>query len=219
MIGQKWALALRTILGRLADHVAIAGPIVLAVMGAIVAFLPPDPHGHAALWWIAAFVAAGIASVVAAIIAQRAQHLELTRQHAKIAAMLTGGDSFCYFEVIKGVRHHAKGPFQLSLTASIKGPVFKVNYWISPDGSRGTPAYSSIDYNTPLIPIVYPGPRNWDRALPPGRFLIEFDGQNGHWEEYLDIVERNGVLRQEIRVTNEGGELVHCQGGIIETVR
>jgi hypothetical protein len=206
-------------LDSLADQAAIAGPILLAVMGAAVALLPPDPHGYGARWWIAAFVAVGITSAVAARRAQYVQQLKMACQQAKIEAILTGGDSYCYFEVIKDIEHRSEGPFQLSLAASTKGPVFKVNYWISPAGSRGTPAYYRIDYKTPLIPIVYPGPRNWDRALPRGHFLIEFDGQNGRWEESLDIVERNGLLQQEIRVTNERGELVHCEGGLIETLR
>ena len=179
------------------DGIALALPIALAIMGAVLTIWPPDPDGKGRLIWLAAFLVVGIASLVATLRASRTA----TR---RIEELTTGGENFCFFRVQPSELRKSASEFQLWLQAT--GPVYDINYWISPASAKrnGRSAdYMSIDHRKMLLPVVYKGPRAWDRTLPLGDYFIEFDGRNGTWVERLTLALAEGIVSQRIQVTDE----------------
>ena len=174
---------------------ALATPVALAVMGAAIAFWPPDPAGYGKWCWMFAFAIVGAIAVITSWRSNQSAR-------ADIARMITGGDEYCFFRVMPEDLKVGSGLFQLYLDAT--GSVYDVNYWISPASANRNNrdrAYGSIDVRKPLLAVVYKGPHAWDRGLPLGDYFIEFDGRNGFWLERLTLSESNGTIIEYIQVT------------------
>jgi hypothetical protein len=175
----------------------ILGPIVLALMGAVIALWPPASKGRAKVLWFAGFLVIGSITALSAYVLKD-----------DLDEMIMGGRHFCYFKTMPSEAKNLDGPFQLWLVAP-NGPVFDLNYWISEAGTTAKDAgYWSLDQNKPLYPIIHDGGHAWDRVLPTGNYRIEFDGRNGHWVEELKIAVKDGKLAQSIRVIGFGGKLL-----------
>ena len=173
----------------------IFGPIVLALMGSIIALWPPAPNGNARTFWFAGFLVIGATTALSAYFLKD-----------ELNEMIMGGWHFCYFKTMPSEAKNLDGPFQLWLVAP-DGPVFDVNYWISEAGTTAKdPGYWSLDQRKLLLPIIHDG--GHDRALPAGNYRIEFDGRNGHWVEDLEITVKDGKLKQTIRVVGFGDKLL-----------
>ncbi len=201
--------------GQLAEMLTLGAPAALAVMGAVVAIWPPDPNsGFEKFCWVAAFVVVAFVGTLAAWRSSRSQKSD----QQKLVALMTGGDNYCYFEIVDPAVDDGRGNYQLALTGSEGGPVFKVNYWISPAGSKSNKEYMSIDVRTPELSIVYPGRRAWGRFLPIGKYCIEFDGQNGSWVEALELELREGKIWQNIKIVNRDGRFRYSYGSVIDIV-
>jgi len=121
--------------------------------------------------------------------------------------MIMGGEHYSYFKILPADAKDLTGRFQLWMIA-VGGPVFDLNYWISSLPSKGAsdPTYGSLDVRKPVIQIVHEGGHAWDRALPVGEYLIEFDAKNGHWNEILKIFVEDGQLKQSIKVVGFNGK-------------
>jgi hypothetical protein len=187
-------------MARFWDFVNACGPIALALMGAAIALWPQTAEGDARLIWAGAFIFVGAVSVTAAF-----------RSSDLLNRLIIGGKNFCYFKIrLPDVTDRA-GPFQLWMIAP-KGPVFDVNYWISPASAKGAndPAYGSLDVRKRLHTIIHEGGRAWDKLLGEGDYLIEFDAKNGHWNERLRIfVDATGELKQTIKIVGLGGKTLY----------
>ena len=180
---------------RVASILNLLGPVAMTIMGAAISLWPPNPNSSAPIIWIVAFTAVGISTFAAAYILKDDLH-----------EMIMGGKHFCYFKTLLSEAKHLEGPFQLWMVAP-KGPVFDLNYWISPAGTTADdPRYGSLDVRKPLHLIIHDGGHAWERSLPLGDYRIEFDGKNGHWMESLQIYVENGKLAQSIKVTGFGGK-------------
>ena len=125
--------------------------------------------------------------------AQKASVIEATKNNIPL------------FRVLEGDSSNPVGPIRVNLV-SIGGPVFAINYWISPADNKGAedPQYWSIDQRKALIPVVDSNSREWVRFLPPGNYLIEIDALTGHWNQYLSISREGNKIKQSIKVVREG---------------
>jgi len=187
---------------RLLNVFAVFGPVVLAGMGIFIALWPPNPDGNARYYWLGAFIAIGLASAIGTY--------RVSISKSDLSEMILGGEHFCYFKIRPTDAANLEGPFQLWMIAP-DGPVYDLNSWISPASaaSASDPAYGSLDVRKPLVPIVHEGGHAWDKTLPLGEYLIEFDAKNGHWNEVLRIFVRQGKLTQSIRVVGFGHKLLY----------
>jgi hypothetical protein len=175
----------------------ILGPIVLGLMGAIIALWPPATNGNAKTFWFAGFVAIGLITALSAYALKD-----------DLNEMIMGGWHFCYFKTVPSEAKNVNGPFQLWLVAP-DGPVFDVNYWVSEAGTTAKdPGYWSLDQRKQLLPIIHDGGHAWDRVLPAGNYRIEFDARNGHWVEDLKIAVNDAKITQTIRVVGFGDKLL-----------
>ncbi len=182
-----------------AEYGSLGGSSLLAVMGAIVSLWPPA-DGPAKWAWVIAFVAAGVLATIAALRFNRATRRQIER-------MLGRGNSICFFRIRPESITDLSRPFQLFMK-TIHGPVYDMNYWISPRTSNddGTdPAYGSLDQRKPLHSIIHHGERGWDRALTVGPYRIDFDARSGYWRQLLTIFVDGGKLRQTIIVKDRDG--------------
>lgn len=134
--------------------------------------------------------------IVDVLEAQKAEALKSTRNNIPL------------FKALEGDASNPVGPIRINLV-SVGGPVFAINYWISPADNKGAqdPQYWSIDQRKPLIPVVYPNSREWVRFLPPGSYLIEIDALTGHWNEYLSISREGERIKQSIKVVKDGSAI------------
>jgi hypothetical protein len=180
---------------------SLGGPIV----GAIVSLWPLDTTNTFGRWlWVTGFLLIGALATVAAIRLNRVNKQEIER-------LLGRGDSFCFFRIDPDGAVNLSEPFQLFMVA-VGGPLFDLNYWISPRSARkdkDDPTYFSLDVRKPIHPIIHLGSRGWDKGLPIGAYDIDFDGRNGYWRQSLIIFIDNGKLRQFIRIKDRNGKVLH----------
>ncbi len=189
--------------GRFWDSLNLGLPIVLSVMGAAMALWPPSMDSKGRIFWACSFLVVGGIAWIAALQSSNSLKDDLTE-------MFTGGDNYCYFKIRLADAANLTGPFQLWMIAP-KGPVFDLNFWISPASAKGAddPAYKSLDVRKPLNPIIHSGGHAWDRVLDQGEYLIEFDAKNGHWDEILRIFADGQKLRQTIKIVGLGGKTLY----------
>lgn len=135
-----------------------------------------------------------------------------------IANLLKGVGNFFYFALRSEMpvgAPHGQNRYQW-WTVAPKGIVRDLNYWVSPSTEHGVKdrrddltKYMSIDYNKPGLMTIHGGTFASNRAFPEGKYLIEFDDTNGHWDEWLTVYQQDGKLRQRILVRNDKGGILH----------
>jgi hypothetical protein len=198
--GKIATLAGKKLMARLWDFVNACGPVALALMAAALALWPRWAEGNARFIWAISFLVVGAICTAAAF-----------RSSNYLSDLITGGENYCYFKIRLADAGDLSGPFQLWMIAP-KGPVYEMNYWISPASAKGAsdPAYGSLDVRKPLHTIIHEGGHAWDKALGEGDYLIEFDAKNGHWNERLRIfVDATGELKQTIKIAGFGGKTLY----------
>jgi hypothetical protein len=185
--------------------IKIIGPVVLTVMGIVMAIWKPKPDAGTGRWyWIASFVLVGSLTAYAGL-----QSAALDK--AQLVELITGGDNYCFVRVeeddLRG------GGENLPLWIEATGNLYEVSYWMFPASARrnrNDPGYWSLDKPKPPMGIVYKGAVLLGRTVSPGHYMIEFSAKNTSFLQSLNIVQFNGALIQLIDVIKmQTGEPVY----------
>lgn len=182
----------------------IIGPIAMTVMGIVVSLWKPKSDGQTRLLWVAMFVVVGGLTAYSSIQATRIEKAELVE-------LITGGDNYCFIRAdASDLKNHAEN---VRLWIEATGNLYEVAYWMFPASSRrdpNDPRYWSFDKPRPPMSIVYKGAVLLGRAIPQGRYMIEFSAKNEAFLQSFSIVEFNGELIQLIEVVKmKTGEPVY----------
>jgi hypothetical protein len=180
---------------------AYGGPAAMGVMGYVVIDRPPKTQ-LAKRCWYAAFIFVAVVSVGSAV-------WDSKKSQSEIAAMLTGGDNYCYYRA--EIHNPSDLTAKLPLWIKCTGPLYNLNSWFSPWEAKGdpnNPLYWSLKTGQHFTEII-PGGFISGLTLPAGAYRIEMSARNGTVIEMLEIKVDNEKLDQSILVFLPSGERLH----------
>jgi hypothetical protein len=173
------------------DAASIYGPLLLAVMGALITIAPNLLQGKLRWGWLTGFIVVGLITAYGTYIAQRDQERKLT-----------GGDCFLYFAT-----YNIGRPYPLFMFSGC-APLFEVSYsifrlhqdlWIA----DMTPIL------TRTLGTVLPSAQGpTDIRLAPGKYLIRVFARNGMTDELLELPDQGSAW--QTLVVHRDNKLLLC---------
>jgi hypothetical protein len=175
------------------EGVAIGGPLVLAVVGIVLALQPQ----------LMATVKRQTLVVIALLVVVALAFYGTKRESDELETSITGGDNYAFITIDTEALKNPEGTIPLLLVNEGEGAVYNVRYWIYPGSTpanRNNNRYWALGLGG-AFDWVNPGAiYSTGRALPSGDYMIEVEARNGLVVEHLRIADSNGVFTSEISV-------------------
>lgn len=187
-------------------YMSVVGPLLLAVAGGIVTFVPALAESSRLRWTsIAFFVVVGALTAVATKI-----------ENDRVSASITGGDNYAFITIDANAKA-VDGSVPLVMVNRGSGPVFDVKYWPYPGsiplGANDDGYWDLKEQNRRVSrSFDWVNPRAQYRTgqyLPPGDYMIEVEARNGAVLEHLRIDRANGFTAKVV-VTRDG-RVIHSE--------
>jgi hypothetical protein len=190
-----------------------AGPIFLAILGGVVAALPPQTSGGRAVW-IIAFTVMGLISAIAGIFELRSTHTtqealrqtqeELQQTQKKLEQEILGGELYGY------VSGSIENPKDLNASLPLffysvdNVPLRDVTVSIIKLPSDPSKRGNLLQASPIPLGTVLAGGVKINSTIGLGEYQIEIQTRRSSFFEHLKIANINGVLSQTFFVTKAG---------------
>ena len=187
---------------------AVGLPVLLGVLGCVVAFASPTTK-MARASWVAAFAIVGVLAFVASLHEVESQDERLNE--------ITGGDSFCYLRGTAVVRSNPR-LVEVWVANQRAYTAHHCALAISPASSPGSGMAGYASFGVCRFDDVPPhSPAAFScRTLPVGRYHIDSTAANGTVFEELEIAVVDGGLRNSIVVKKGSGEELLSTHGFVK---